>query len=94
MGMQVFLVQLAGSFVSTTPLNLNQWLITIALGALSLPLGWLSRFIPVEEDPNSFFNIVDVFKSEAATALGDVDNNLESKETLPQVLFKESEKNK
>jgi magnesium-transporting ATPase (P-type) len=55
-GMQAILVEFGGDFVRTVPLTLNQWLITIALGALSLPIGILMRFIPVEEDPESFFD--------------------------------------
>ena len=31
-GLQIFLVEVGGEFVKTTPLDLNQWLITIALG--------------------------------------------------------------
>jgi magnesium-transporting ATPase (P-type) len=56
-GAQVFLVQLGGEFLKTTPLTLVQWLITVALGALTLPVGVLMRFIPVHEDPKSFFDL-------------------------------------
>jgi hypothetical protein len=52
---QIFLIELGGEFVKTSPLTLMQWLITIAMGAIALPLGVLMRFIPVVEDPNSFF---------------------------------------
>jgi magnesium-transporting ATPase (P-type) len=51
---QVMLVEVGGEFVKTTPLNINQWLITIALGAIGLPVGVMMRFIPVEEDPKTF----------------------------------------
>ena len=54
-GAQIFLVEVGGDFVQTSPLNVYQWLITVALGALGLPLGVLMRFIPVKDDPNSFF---------------------------------------
>ena len=56
LGSQIFLVEVGGEFVQTTPLNLNQWLITIALGAIGLVVGVLMRWIPVSEDPNSFFD--------------------------------------
>ncbi len=59
---QVMLVEVGGDFVKTTPLNINQWLITIALGAIGLPVGVLMRFIPVEEDPKTFHYGTD-FKS-------------------------------
>jgi magnesium-transporting ATPase (P-type) len=55
-GLQVFLVEVGGEYVKTTPLNWSQWLITIALAAITLPLGALMRYIPIEEDPNSFFD--------------------------------------
>ena len=55
-GAQILLVQIGGAWVKTTPLNLSQWLITIALGAITVPVGVLMRFIPVAEDPNDFFD--------------------------------------
>ena len=58
-GMQVLLVEVGGEFVKTSPLNAIEWLVTIALGALSLIVCWLSRFIPIEEDPNSYFEHID-----------------------------------
>ena len=58
LGLQIFLIQVGGDFVKTSPLTLIQWLITIALGSISIPIGMLTRLIQVNEDPNSFF-IVD-----------------------------------
>lgn len=55
-GMQIMLVEVGGEFLKTTPLNIQQWLVTIALGAIAVPIGVLMRFIPVKEDPNSFFD--------------------------------------
>jgi magnesium-transporting ATPase (P-type) len=54
-GAQIFLVYIGGEFVKTSPLTLEQFVITMGLGALSMPIGVLMRFIPVTEDPNSFF---------------------------------------
>jgi magnesium-transporting ATPase (P-type) len=54
--LQIFMVELGGEYVHTTPLTWSQWLVTIALGAISLPVGVLMRLIPVEEDPDSFFD--------------------------------------
>ena len=56
LGCQIFLIEVGGEFLKTSPLNLEQWLITIALGAIGLPLGVVMRWIPVKEDPNSFFD--------------------------------------
>jgi len=62
-GAQIFLIELGGEFVKTSPLTIEQWLITIALGAIGLPIGVLMRFIPVKEDPNSFFDNSRIFKT-------------------------------
>ena len=55
-GLQIFLVEVGGEFVKTVHLTPAQWLITVALGAIGLPLGVLMRFIPVAEDPKVFFD--------------------------------------
>jgi len=54
--LQILLIEVGGEFMQTSPLTASQWLITIGLGAISLPVGVLMRFIPVEEDPESFFD--------------------------------------
>lgn len=56
LGLQIFLVEVGGDFVRTSSLNLVQWLVTIALGAIGIPVGIMMRFIPVVEDPNTFFS--------------------------------------
>jgi len=33
-----------------------QWVQTVGLAAISLPLGVLMRLIPVKEDPRDFYN--------------------------------------
>ena len=55
LGLQVFLVEVGGDFLRTSPLDAPQWFITIALGFLGMPIGVLMRFFPCEEDPESFF---------------------------------------
>jgi Ca2+-transporting ATPase len=49
-GFQVFAVEVAGSFMQTTPLGWRHWLISIGFGALSLPVGTLIRLIPVRDE--------------------------------------------
>jgi len=66
-GLQVMLIEAAGPFMKTSPLTLNQWGVTIGLGALSFPIGILMRFIPVEEDPESFFDNTAEIKKAAAS---------------------------
>lgn len=52
---QFLIVQYGADFTSTSPLTGMQWLITILLGLGSMLAGVAMRFIPVPEDPNSFF---------------------------------------
>jgi hypothetical protein len=66
-GLQIFLVQLGGEWVKTSPLTLNQWIGTIGIGALGLPVGVFQRFIPVKEDENSFYTHISV----GSKAVGD-----------------------
>jgi len=69
-GSQVFLVEVGDDFVQTSPLTIYQWLITIAMGAIGIPVGVLMRFIPVKEDPNSFSEQVTILSSETAEVAG------------------------
>ena len=63
-GLQILLIELGGEFMKTSPLNLNQWLWSVGFGLMSFPVGIMMRFIPVEEDPDSFFdNAADMAKS-------------------------------
>jgi calcium-translocating P-type ATPase len=55
-GAQILLVEVGGLFLRTYPLSINQWLVTVALGAIGLVVGVLMRFIPIKEDPRSFFD--------------------------------------
>ena len=51
---QIVLVQYGGDFVKTTPLSVDQWVSTILLGALSLPVGAVMRCLPASEDDSQF----------------------------------------
>jgi calcium-translocating P-type ATPase len=52
--MQFGMVQFGGEFTSTFPLSLQQWLICTGIGAISLPVGFLLRLIPIKEpDPET-----------------------------------------
>jgi P-type Ca2+ transporter type 2C len=66
LSLQFLIVQFGGEFMKTSPLTVEQWFITIALGAISLPIGILMRFIPVKEDPASFFDNSNDLKAPAA----------------------------
>jgi magnesium-transporting ATPase (P-type) len=54
--LQIMLVEVGGEFIKTSPLTISQWLITIGLALITFPIGVLMRFIPVEEDPDCFFD--------------------------------------
>jgi len=46
---QIFLVQLGGAFVKTVALNFNQWVFSIGMAVLSLPLGAILRVFPIND---------------------------------------------
>jgi len=52
--LQVMLIEVGGEWIRTAPLTAEQWLITVGLGAIAIPVHFLMRFIPVKEDPESF----------------------------------------
>jgi Ca2+-transporting ATPase len=64
LGLQIFLVEMGGDFVRTSPLTMMQWLITIALGFVGVPYGIMTRLIPISEDPESFFTADSVIGSD------------------------------
>lgn len=51
---QLLIVQYGGDFTKTAPLSTEQWIRTITLASVTLPLGIIMRFIPVSEDSNDF----------------------------------------
>jgi magnesium-transporting ATPase (P-type) len=53
--LQALIVEFGKDFTSTSPLTAGQWGWTILLGWFSMIFGVIQRFIPVEEDPNTFF---------------------------------------
>jgi hypothetical protein len=55
-GIQIIFVELFGKFSSTSPVPWDHWLVCVALGFIGVPIGMAYRFIPIEEDPNTFFD--------------------------------------
>ena len=51
---QWVIVEFGGDFTQTSPLTFDEWKITCALGAVSIPVGYIMRQIPISEDPESF----------------------------------------
>ncbi|KAG0236440.1 hypothetical protein BGW41_000412 [Actinomortierella wolfii] len=52
-GCQFVIVQFGGEAFKTVPLTANQWLITVLIGSLSLPIGLCIRLIPSSVVPES-----------------------------------------
>lgn len=48
------IVEYGGDFTQTAPLTFEEWKITCILGAVSIPMGFVMRLVPVDEDPDSF----------------------------------------
>jgi Ca2+-transporting ATPase len=46
---QFIMVQFLGKFANTVPLTKEQWLITVSIGFVSLPIAALIKLIPVPE---------------------------------------------
>lgn len=53
-GLQIMLIEVGGEFIKTSPLSLELWGYSVLMGFLSLPVGVLMRYIPVDEDPDTF----------------------------------------
>merc|ERR1712038_1827694 len=51
---QWVIVEFGGDFTQTTHLTTEEWKATFVLGAMSIPVGFLMRLVPVNEDPDSF----------------------------------------
>lgn len=45
---QVIIVEFLGTFASTVPLSWQLWLLSVVIGAVTLPIGVILKFIPVE----------------------------------------------
>lgn len=54
LALQIMIVEVGSDFTKTSPLTINQWLVSSALGFCAVPVGILMRFIPIKEDPASF----------------------------------------
>ena len=60
---QYFIVEYGGDFVRVVPLDNEQWIKCILLGALSLPVGGLMRILPVRESKSDFAVLSDLIKN-------------------------------
>jgi Ca2+-transporting ATPase len=67
---QWLIVEYGGEFTQTYPLTFEEWRITAALGAVSIPLGYVMRQIPVSEDPETFAGVTNSARKSKASFLG------------------------
>ena len=51
---QWLIVEFGGDFTQTTSLTFSEWRSTVGYGAMSIPVGFLMRLVPVSEDPSTF----------------------------------------
>ena len=70
---QYGIVEFGGDFTKTAPLSADQWLRTVGLASVTLPLGVVMRFLPVSEDPSDF----------AMGSCGSIKRVLDAKPTSP-----------
>ncbi|XP_028766665.1 calcium-transporting ATPase 4, plasma membrane-type-like [Neltuma alba] len=49
-GFQVIIVEFLGKFASTVPLSWKLWLLSIVIGAISMPISAIVKCIPIERD--------------------------------------------
>lgn len=47
---QVIIVEFLGTFASTVPLNWQFWLLSVLIGAVSMPIAAILKCIPVKRD--------------------------------------------
>ena len=71
---QFIFVQFFGNYTKTAGLSAVHWGISIAIGAGSLPLGILMRYIPVKEDERTFRGYT--FESTSKKAINDVESKV------------------
>lgn len=67
---QYLIVEYGGDFTQTSPLTFQEWRITASLGAVSIPMGFVMRQIPVSEDPDSFAGVGGSIPKSKASFLG------------------------
>lgn len=75
---QFFIVEFGGDFVKTTSLTQEQWLKCVLLGAMSLPVGGLMRFIPAYDSQKDFAAVSPLIQKSVAS-VGSVSSKSEKK---------------
>ncbi len=50
------MIEFGGEFLKVTPLNFEQWWVSVVIGIGILPVGIIARMIPCPEAPEDFFD--------------------------------------
>ncbi len=67
---QFIMVQFLGKFAHTVPLSKEQWLITVSIGFMSLPIAAIVKLIPVPESSSGASSQVKELSDERQPLLG------------------------
>lgn len=84
--LQYLIVTYGGDFSRTSPLSLEQWGITVAMGLVAFPVGFLMRFIPISEADEDFF-IPGTISRACSSGVG-MDSSLSGHETSSHNLIR------
>ena len=84
--LQYLIVTYGGDFSRTSPLSLEQWGITVAMGLVAFPVGFLMRFIPISEADEDFF-IPETISRACSSGVG-MDSSLSGHETSSHNLIR------
>ena len=71
---QYGLVEYGGDFVHTVPLTYDQWVKSVVLGALSLPVGGAMRAVPLSESVDNFITPTPILKKRIESLQGAKDD--------------------
>ncbi len=78
---QVIVVEFAGSFADTTGLNYREWLISIAIGFLAFPTGFIVRLLPSPNIQAAIISILMILLPQSCWAwAGVIDEDEEEEE--------------
>jgi len=81
--MQYLFVTFGAEFTRTSPLNANQWLITIGFGLISFPLAFLARILyPIEESEDDFVTHEGYKAAVSAKEINNI-NNISKSSVVP-----------
>jgi len=93
---QFLIVQFAGVYASCVPLTTQQWFVCVLIGAVSIPVGFVLRLIPVSTTGNSTKpkDLVDDIKAHSVMSLRDAARQIIIAQRMIQKLKRAQQKAK